>query len=173
MASFARVQDGTAVELFDKLPVFTAELMATIHPCDGSVAAGWAFDGQTFSPPAGPTLAEAKRARRAEVSALYESKLAAGMTYQGKTLQIDEDSQLRIIGAAAKAGLVGGAPSAGWRMGDNSFLALPNAAAMIALASAASAKVEALRVVMWGHKDAIAALTDVGAVQAYDITAGW
>jgi len=58
-------------------------------------------------------------------------------------------------------------------MGDNSFLALPNAAAMIALASAASAKVEALRVVMWGHKDAIAALTDVGAVQAYDITAGW
>ena len=173
MASYARVQDGVAVEFFDKLPEFTPELMATIHPCDGSVAPGWTFDGQAFAAPPGPTLAEAKRARRAEVSALYESKLAAGMAYQGKTLQIDEDSQLRIIGAAAKAGLVGGAPSAGWRMADNTFLKLADGPAMIQLAAAVSAKVESLRVIMWGHKDAIEALGDVASVAAYDITAGW
>ena len=173
MASFARVQDGTAVEFFDKLPVFTKELMATIHPCDANVAAGWTWDGSTFSPPAGPTLAEAKRARRAEVSGLYSQKLAAGMSYAGKTLQIDEDSQLRIIGAAAKAGIVGGAPSAGWRMADNTFLKLADGPAMIQLAAAVSAKVESLRVIMWGHKDAIEALGDVASVAAYDITAGW
>lgn len=173
MASFARIQDGIVAELFDRLPVLTAELMATIHPCDETVAAGWAFDGQAFAAPAGPTLAEAKRARRAEVSALYESKLAAGMAYGGKVLQIDEDSQLRIIGAAAKAGLVGGAPASGWRMGDNTFLKLADSAAMIQLAAAVSAKVEALRVVMWAHKDAIEALTDADAVKAYDINAGW
>lgn len=174
MVSFARINGGgIVVELFATLPVFTPELMATIRPCDDAVAPGWTFDGQTFAAPPGPTLAEAKRARRAEVSALYESKLAAGMAYQGKTLQIDEDSQLRIIGAAAKAGLVGGAPSAGWRMADNTFLKLADGPAMIQLAAAVSAKVESLRVIMWGHKDAIEALGDVASVAAYDITAGW
>ena len=173
MASFARIRDGIAVELFDALPVFTAELMATIQPCDETVAAGWTFDGQNFDPPPGPDLATVKRTRRAEVSALYESKLAAGMAYGGKVLQIDEGSQLRIIGAAAKAGLIGGAPSAGWRMGDNSFLKLADSTAMIQLAAAASAKVESLRVVMWQHKDAIEAMQDADAVKAYDITAGW
>ena len=80
---------------------------------------------------------------------------------------------MRIIGAAAKAGLVGGAPSAGWRMADNTFLKLADGPAMIQLAAAVSAKVESLRVIMWGHKDAIEALGDVASVAAYDITAGW
>jgi hypothetical protein len=173
MTSFARVSAGVVVELFDALPVFTPELMATIHPCGSNVASGWTWDGQTFSAPPGPTLAEVKAARRAEISALYAQKLAAGMAYQGKTLQVDEDSQLRIIGAAAAAGMVSTVPAVGWRMADNTFLPLPNAAAMIALGQAAAAYVEGLRARMWAHKDAIAALPDAAAVAAYDIAAGW
>lgn len=56
MPAFARINGGGAVvELFDTLPVFTAELMATIHPCPANVAAGYIFDGQNFSAPPPPT----------------------------------------------------------------------------------------------------------------------
>jgi hypothetical protein len=173
MASFARIVGGIVVELFAASPIFTPELMTTIHPCDGNVAIGWTFDGSSFAPPGGPTLAEAKAARKAEVAALYASKLAAGMPYGGKALQIDEASQLHLTGAAATAGLAGTVPASGWRMADNSFLPLANAAAMIALAQAAAARVAALRLVMWQHKDALEALGDVAGVQGYDIFAGW
>jgi hypothetical protein len=173
MPAFARVQSGIVVELFSALPTFVPAVMATVHPCNDNVALGWTYDGSTFAAPAGPDLATAKATRKGEVVALYQTKLAAGMPYGGKVLQIDEDSQLRITGAAAAAGLVGHVPASGWRMADNTFLALADAAAMIALASAAAAQVEALRVVMWGHKDAIDALSDVSSVQSYDITSGW
>jgi hypothetical protein len=173
MASFARIQAGVVVESFSATPIFTPELMATLHPCDGDVAIGWTFNGSSFSAPPGPSLLDAKAARKAEVATLYQSKLAVGMPYGGKILQIDEASQQRITCAAAAAGLVGTVPASGWRMADNSFLPLANAAAMIALAEAAAARVEALRVVMWQHKEAIEALGDVAGVQGYDVAAGW
>jgi hypothetical protein len=172
MASFARVQDGVAVELFDAQPDLTPELMTTIRHCAGNVAAGWIRDGATFSPPARPPLAEVKAARKGEVGALYSQKLTRGMPYGGKVLQI-EASQLRITGAAAAAGLTGGVPASGWRMADNSFLPMPDAAAMLALASAAAACVEGPRVAMWRHKDAIDAAADAAAVAACNIAAGW
>lgn len=56
MVSFARINGGgIVVELFATLPVFTPELMATIRPCDGTVAAGYLFDGQNFLAPPPPT----------------------------------------------------------------------------------------------------------------------
>lgn len=118
-------------------------------------------------------LPHAIAARWDEIAALYAEQLAAGMSYGGQVLQIDEASQLRITGAAAAAGLTGSVPASGWRMADNTFLALPAAADMVQLAAAAAVAVEALRTTMWAHKDAIAALGDLAAVLAYDVSTGW
>lgn len=55
MVSFARINGGGVVaEVFDKLPVFTPALMATIKPCPPETAQGWIFDGANFSAPPPP-----------------------------------------------------------------------------------------------------------------------
>lgn len=119
-----------------------------------------------------------KAHRAGEVDARYVTALKAGMPYAGTMLQIRAEDQGNISAMAqratlAQAGLVTWPDGFAWRMADDSFLPLPSPAEMIALAAAAAAEVHRLRQVMWGHKDAIAALTDPDAVIAYDIEDGW
>jgi hypothetical protein len=113
-----------------------------------------------------------------QVGARYQAALAAGLNYGGKVLQIREQDQANIttMGNEARWAKASGAAwpaNFAWRMADDSFLALPTADAMIALGEAAKAEVYRLRLVKWGHVDALRALPDGNAVAAYDFETGW
>nr|WP_298685221.1 DUF4376 domain-containing protein [uncultured Dongia sp.] len=113
-----------------------------------------------------------------EVGALYDAALIAGMAYQGTVLQIrpQDQANLTTMGNEARWAKALGAAwptQFAWRMADDTFLALPTADDMIALGEAAKAEVYRLRLVSWGHKDAITALETAEAVLAYDISSGW
>jgi hypothetical protein len=58
-------------------------------------------------------------------------------------------------------------------MADNSSLALPTAADMLALGQAAADRYAALRLKLGQIKDAIDAAADQAALDAIDVTAGW
>lgn len=135
----------------------------------------WAAAGNAAQP---EPLDDLKRRRRAEVEARLHEALAGGMSYQGVPLQIREPDQQNIIAmsqaaALAAAGSIAWDPTFEWRMGDDSYLPLPQPAHMIALAAAAMAEVKRLRGVAWGHKDALDLLQSAEAMAAYDIDEGW
>lgn len=119
-----------------------------------------------------PSLETARALRKADAASQLAARLAAGMPWQGKVLQIDDASQSRIL--AGKALADAGTLPAGfaWRMADNSALLL-DAAGMQAMAEAAGTYVYALRAHYWSLVDAIAAAPDLAAVEAIDVTAGW
>lgn len=121
---------------------------------------------------------QARAARLRDLAARYETALAAGMAYGGKVLQIREADQqnIAIMGQEARWALAGGVPwppDFAWRMADNSFLPLADAAAMIALGLAAKTEIHRLRQVKWQHADALAAAESTASIDAYDIGTGW
>lgn len=125
-----------------------------------------------------PSLDAAKAARKEEVDARLDGLLAAGMSYAGKPLQLRPVDQGNVAAMAQRAGLalegvVTWPEGFAWRMADNSFLPLPTPADMIAMGQAAADEVLRLRMIAWGHKDAIDALDTVEAVFSYDIGVGW
>src|SRR3546814_2618542 len=78
----------------------------------------------------------------------------------------DRIAQAYQTARAAQAGAITWDPEFAWRMADNSYLPLPLATDMVALALAAQAEVHRRLKVSWGHKDAIDALENVAEVEA-------
>ncbi len=113
----------------------------------------WARDGKLHVIDS-RTLAKAIAEAVDRIEAEYAAQIAAGMTYSGKPLQIDEISQGRIVSmvtrAKSKAGLP---PDFAWIMGDNSELPLA-AAGMEDLGIAASTRVMVLRAALQAAKKA-------------------
>jgi hypothetical protein len=132
------------------------------------------WDGNAWSWPVEILRNEKMRA----LEARYAAALAAGLPYGGKLLQIREADQQNIaaMGQEARWVLAIGAswpPGFAWRMADNSFLPLADAAAMVALGEAAKAEVYRLRQVKWTHADAIAGAMDAAALAAINLDNGW
>jgi len=131
------------------------------------------------------SLEDSRNLKRAAIEAAYQAKLglglalAAGAPFNGKTLQVDEESQAKIGQIFARAlavqqnvaGLTW--PSGGfrWRMADNTYLALavPD---FIAMAQAAADYCAAKFYQRAALKDAVTAAADQAALDAIDITAG-
>lgn len=108
----------------------------------------------------------------------YLEALLVGLPYGGKILQIREQDQanLTTMGNEARWAKAMAAPwptDFSWRMADDSFLNLPTADAMIALAEAAKAEVYRLQRVKWTHVDAVKALVQAADIVAYDFQTGW
>jgi hypothetical protein len=171
MARHFRRPDGTFWgTVVDGEPTEVGLIEVESAPADGNMV-WW---GQGWVLPV-----EIARARRlTALTARYLAALDAGMTYQGKVLQIRENDQINItaVGQEARWALAGGIAwpaNFAWRMADNSFLPLPTPQHMIALGEAAKAEVYRLRQVKWGHAAAIAAMETAEAVNAHDIEAGW
>jgi hypothetical protein len=125
-------------------------------------------------------FARAKADRRNAAAAAFDVALAAGVAYGGKVLQIGDDDRANITGQSSRAiaSMLSGSgvtwPSDfAWRMADNSSLALPTAADMLALGQAAADRYAALRLSLGAIKDAIDAAADQAALDAIDVTAGW
>jgi hypothetical protein len=114
----------------------------------------------------------------AAINERYQMALRDGLAYGGKTLQIREQDQANLTTMGNEARWAKAANAAwpndfAWRMADDSFLALPNADAMIALAEAAKAEVYRLQRVKWAHVDALRALNQPSDIAAYDFATGW
>lgn len=136
----------------------------------------------------GPSLAEQKKTKAAAAVTQYEARLAAGLTHDGHTWQIDEASQGRIGNMAALALSYrngdGTWNEVGWSShwqpaGGFSFISVANvlvprsAQQMFALGRAASLRVARLRYRIRDLKTDIAAAADRTALDAIDGTAGW
>lgn len=96
----------------------------------------------------------------------YDAQIARGVTYSGRPVQIDEASQGRMTAVVTQINAgVALPPGFAWRMADNSYLPVTGPQ-MIGLASAASARVMALRKALWAAVDAVRAAKDREAADA-------
>ncbi|MCA0305494.1 MAG: DUF4376 domain-containing protein [Proteobacteria bacterium] len=142
---------------------------------------GWRLEGGTMQPPppVQPALADAKAAKEAAVERELDARNAAGVTYQGKTYQLDNDSQQRIAAIVQKADrFVQGLPNATWPP-NFAFIAADNAAVPFtaaefgAFGDAVSNIVIARRVHARSLKNQVLAAADHATLELIDIKAGW
>lgn len=136
----------------------------------------WLAEGNTPEP---VELAALKDAKRMAVETAFADAVAAGMSYAGKVLQIDDASRQNIAAVATRAiGVVQSIagmtwpPGFAWRMADNSYLTI-SAAAFLAMGQAAADRYTALILHRGALKDAVAAAADADAVDAIDPSTGW
>jgi hypothetical protein len=124
-------------------------------------------------------LDDAKAAKVEAAEGEYTSRLGQGFAYDDKVYQLDDASQARITSMGALAGLVVAEVSGAAWPNPFGFITADNeavpftAAQFVPLASAAAARVFALRTNARALKDAILAAEDQAALDAIDITAGW
>jgi hypothetical protein len=154
---------------------------ATVVAATDSVGVGWSYDGETFSAPVVQLTLDERRAVKVSAATLeFGARIAAGVAYGGKVLQIGDEDRANITGQSSRAiaSLLTGSgvtwPSDFyWRMADNSALELPTAADMLALGQAAADRYAALRLNLGSLKDAIDDAADQAELDAIDVTAGW
>ena len=118
-------------------------------------------------------LAAMKAERQAQVNALRDAKMAAGVTWDGNVYDSDIISRANLTStvSSVSAGLtlpVGFS----WRTSDNANVAM-DSADLNALAQVMLDHVNACYGASWSHKDAIEALATPAAIDSYDITTGW
>lgn len=114
----------------------------------------------------------------AAIGKRYQQALQDGVRYGDKLLQLRLEDQVNLTAMGnearwAKALATPWPPDFAWRMADDSFLKVPTAEAMIALAQAAQAEIHRLQRVKWTHSDAVRALTRADEIAVYDIESGW
>jgi len=101
----------------------------------------------------------------------------------GRPLQLDKESKDLISDAALQASVIKASngqvawparmAQKGWRMGDNTWYPLPTPDHMLTFGLWAAHEFERVRDLAWHHIDAVRALTDPAAIEAYDIETGW
>jgi hypothetical protein len=123
-----------------------------------------------------PNLDAAKAAKKTEI----ETELSRRLYLPCNGFDADNVSRERISGTIARLQRGDGLPAGwlGWRDASNDMhWAADDAATVLANLTALSRAIEnreqALLIAAWQHKAAIAALTSVEALLAYDVTAGW
>jgi hypothetical protein len=174
-ADWVRLCPGwTILPLIDVPPAVEPWEVATIRP-----HAEWIIssDVVTATYTVAPLPLDARRtALEAAVRREFDGRLAAGMPYAGKRIQIDDPSRINLSGLAAAAALAaaGGAwpesYAAGWITADNTRLPLPTPADALALAAAAGAYYAALR---QRRRDMLDAVAAAAAPETVDIAVGW
>ena len=118
-----------------------------------------------------PTLEQIKAAKVEAVKARLASETAA-FAWNGNIYQTDTTAKERFI-AEEKAISRGDRPNpSAWRTLDNKLVPLTNSD-VLALISAIYQRHRQAIFASFTHKDAIAALTTIAAVEAYDISTGW
>jgi hypothetical protein len=173
MQNFYVDQAGKCLGSFDGPPADSPWAgVAVASPPQDTIEQRW--NGSAWIWPA-----DALRQKKiAAIAERFQQALDAGFSYGGKTLQIREQDQANLTTMGNEARWTKAANGAwpgdfAWRMADDSFLGLPSADAMIALADAAKAEVNRLQRVKWAHVDSLRALAQAGDIAAYDFQTGW
>jgi hypothetical protein len=128
-------------------------------------------------------VSEARAGKREQIDA-YRLQLAeigfSTALFPGKRFQVREEDQSKFLGAAAIAHLAKDYPGQfpwpsdfRWITEDNSQVDIPSADIMLALAAAAFEAVQKVVFTARAHKDALDAIDDSDAIEAYDHTVGW
>lgn len=133
---------------------------------DEVIAYSWTYDGAAFSPPPGPTLAEAKAAKTADIERDRDAACVADVTAHGRPWQADTRSQA-LLGQAITLASAGLPLPPVWRDADNNDMAIAGLADLLAIAGAIAAQVQVAYATGWTRKAALAAaetIEDVGAV---------
>lgn len=174
MSTYARIEGGTVVELFqttgDITKMFSSDLV-WVQCTDPSVAVGWRYSAGTFAPLTAETLAAAQAAQIAAMATAYGLAIAqpvnfttaAGVT---KSFQADPQSVSNLQSMLAACTPAGKTPTGFyWVSADNTQV--PFALAdMQGLASAIGAQGWAAFQQLQARKATINAATSVTAVQA-------
>lgn len=191
------LRTARVIDVRDRPPAAAPGFLALDVTDRPEVGLGWILPAGAASaaelvspmPPAAErSLEDAKITRVGELEVRFRGILAAGVAFGGAAYQIDEVSQGKLTAMGALADryrqAAGGYDDDGWDafwapLGGFRFIAADNiarplsASGMAALSGAATLTVAALYYVRRAHKDAIAALTTIADVDAYDIAAGW
>lgn len=120
-----------------------------------------------------PVLEDVIADKIQELKTVYYSKVSGGFTFEGNLYQIRDIDRINMV--SVMADFNGGATNAHggfWRTMDNQMIAMTDAKVQEFIL-AAKAYVASLFQSNWTHADAINALTDISAVEAYDVTTGW
>lgn len=124
-------------------------------------------------------LLDAKAAVRAEINGAFGDALAAGLSFGGKIIQIDDAGRANIAAAAIRAiGVALVIPGMSWpedfywRTADNSPLEL-TAVEMLAMGQAGADRFSTLIYRRGALKDAVEAATTIEEIEAIDVAAGW
>ena len=127
-----------------------------------------------------PTLAQVQAAKVAAVQAQFATLLAAGLSYQGQHVAIDDGSRANLTACAVEAVLCAQGASTwpanyakGWITLEGGRIALPAYTDGLALAQAAGNYYAALAQHGQDLENAVTAATTLAAAQAVDPTAGW
>ena len=158
-----------------------ADFGATLGP--EGVGIGWTFDGETWTPPAGPasTLGDLRAAKLAAISAASDALLSAGAPVAGGLhVALDDRSSadLMVMAATATAASAGTVSwpesySRGWIAVENVRIPLATPAAGLTLAASVGDWYAAIVQHRRDLKDAALAAEDAAALDAIDVTTGW
>lgn len=166
-----------------------------VDPIDGPLENHYVLNGAVVSKPPQPSqfhawdwltkswlpdLAAALTARKREIDAEFVRRDLAPIAYAGAAFDADTQARENISGALVRLLRGDGLPGGwiGWRDRANAMHWATDDAATVqahlaALSRAIEDRKQALLVAAWQHKAAIAALTDISAVLAHDLAAGW
>lgn len=139
-----------------------------------AVGPGWLYDGEDFSAPAGPDIEAVRAALMASVRDERDRRIEGGFEWDGSPFDSDAAiSQPRLLGLFTTA-LAGGLPPEGyaWRLANNSWRVL-SAADAAAVWGAFQTHMAAHFAAFAAHESAILAETDLEALRAYNLAAGW
>lgn len=160
---FNCMKDGKWLGSFSEIP--EGAVIAEVIPGDASME----WDGSEWVFP----LAEYKIRRKADVSSVYEEKVADGFLYEGHTYQLDESSILTVNNFMA--GLISGEvnPHDGYyRDADNNDVAMTDVELSEFLKSIGR-YYAGLRKTTHTLKDSIDAASTLAEVDAVDINSPW
>lgn len=127
-----------------------------------------------------PELDRARTSRQAALRAEFARRNLAPIASAGAVFDADTQARENISGTLGRLLRGDGLPGGwiGWRDHANAMHWAADDAATVqahltTLSRAIEDRKQALLVAAWAHKAALAALTDIDAIIAYDIVAGW
>lgn len=130
---YAYTQNQAVVQILRVPPtnIYAPEFAEQFIECPDEVEPGWLWDGESFTPPPAPPLADLKAAKNAEINA---ARLAANFsTFQhaGKAIACDQLSRSDIDGTNGFVSLYGALPPGwfgGWKAVDNTYVPIASVA---------------------------------------------
>jgi hypothetical protein len=154
---YAYIQNAIAAQVLRVEPasLYAPEMAAQFVECGDDVEVGWLWDGDSFIPPPGPSLAQLKAAKNAEINAARLAANLSTFTHAGKAIACDQLSRSDIDGTNGFVALYGSMPPGwpgGWKAVDNTYVAIADVAAwkafyssMFAAGNANFAKAQTLK----------------------------
>jgi hypothetical protein len=176
MGDYALLIGGTfeRIERHEEKPVDIPHKGVTWHEVawsEGEAAFEGLEGGKWMIRTALPTLSELRQNKLAALASARWERETGGTTFNGFTVPSDAASQTKYIGAVVAAQL-DPATTIYWKMADGTFVKL-NASAIVSLALAVRAHVQAC----FDREKQLVALIEAAqtpeALEAVDITSGW